>query len=86
MTKFASEACIMEVCGTAQYAPGYLNRQLITLLLDKSLGVPDSSFRELQVHFAVSLLHDREFETRRRSCSPDACLSLAEGAVLEYMI
>ena len=50
MRKFASNACIMEVCGTAQYAPGYLNRQLITLLLDKSLGVPDSSFRELQVH------------------------------------
>ena len=49
MNKFDSGACILEVCAVAQYSPGYLNRQLITLLLEKSLGVPDSSFRQLQV-------------------------------------
>ncbi len=51
MRKFDSGACILEVCEIAQYSPGYLNRQLITLLLKKSLGVPDSSFRQLQVPF-----------------------------------
>lgn len=49
MKKFDSDACILEVCAYAQHAPGYLNRQLITLLMDKCLGVPDESFRELQV-------------------------------------
>ena len=49
MTKFSSDAHILEVCEYARYAPGYLNRQLITLLMSKCLGVPDSAFRELQV-------------------------------------
>ena len=49
MKKFASDARILEVCALAQYAPGYLNRQLITLLMENCLGVPDDSFRELQV-------------------------------------
>ena len=49
MTKFSSDAQILEVCEYARYAPGYLNRQLITLLMSKCLGVPDSAFRELQV-------------------------------------
>ena len=49
MTKFSSNAQILEVCEYARYAPGYLNRQLITLLMTKRLGVPDSALRELQV-------------------------------------
>ena len=49
MTKFSSDAQILEVCEYARYAPGYLNRQLITLLMSKCLGLPDSAFRELQV-------------------------------------
>ena len=49
MTKFISDAQILEVCEYARYCPGYLNRQLITLLMSKCLGVSDSVFRELQV-------------------------------------
>ena len=56
MRKFDSDACILEVCAYAQHAPGYLNRQLITLLMDKCLGVPDESFRELQV-LSVTIVH-----------------------------
>ena len=54
MTKFASDARILEVCAHAQHAPGYLNRQFITLLMDKCLGVPDGAFRELQVPVCIS--------------------------------
>ena len=55
MTKFSSDAQILEVCEYARYAPGYLNRQLITLLMNKCLGVPDSAFRELQVPISERL-------------------------------
>ena len=49
MNKFEAAASLLEVCEVAKYAPGYLNRQIITLLGDRCLGVPDAAFKRLQV-------------------------------------
>lgn len=35
--------------GHSRFLPAYLNRQIISILYEKSLGVPDSAFEELQV-------------------------------------
>ena len=66
MTKFSSDAQILEVCEYARYAPGYLNRQLITLLMSKCLGVPNSAFRELQVPITVRVCRSKETAKGRK--------------------
>lgn len=50
MRKFETDADMLEICQFAKHAPGYLNRQIITLLMDKCLGVPDDVFKRLQVN------------------------------------
>ena len=49
MEKFMAEARKIEVVGFARYLPAFLNRQIISILFQKSLGVPDMVFQELQV-------------------------------------
>jgi hypothetical protein len=49
MSKFEAAATNLEVCNVARHTPGYLNRQIITILMHKCLGVPDSVIRGLQV-------------------------------------
>ncbi len=48
MNKFEAESKMLEVCCVASYVPGYLNRQIITILMEKCLGVPDAVFQQLQ--------------------------------------
>lgn len=49
MRKFEARAQKIEVVTVSRYLPAFLNRQIISILFQKSLGVPDSSFQELQV-------------------------------------
>ena len=57
MSKFEATSSLLEVCEVAKFAPGYLNRQVITLLGGRCLGVPDAVFKSLQVlpHSCVKL-------------------------------
>ena len=76
MTKFSSDAQILEVCEYARYAPGYLNRQLITLLMSKCLGVPDSAFRELQVPISENICRPKQVP-KYTSASKDVLITNA---------
>ena len=49
MHKFDAACRHLEVCAIAKHCPGFLNRQVITLLMASCLGVPDDAFRRLQV-------------------------------------
>lgn len=48
MNKFEATSNLLEVCEVAKFAVGYLNRQIITLLGDRCLGVRDAVFKSLQ--------------------------------------
>lgn len=49
MRKFEAKAKNLEVVGVSKYLPAFLNRQIISILFEKSLGVPNAAFQELQV-------------------------------------
>ncbi|KAG2218226.1 hypothetical protein INT45_000768 [Circinella minor] len=51
--KFKSESLMLEIANTAKFSCAHLNRQLITIL--SSLGVPDSSFLEIQQELITSV-------------------------------
>ncbi|EIE18524.1 RdRP-domain-containing protein, partial [Coccomyxa subellipsoidea C-169] len=53
MNKFEASAQMLEICDYARYVPGYLNRQIVTLLMQKCLGVPNSVFQRLQARTAL---------------------------------
>lgn len=55
MDKFQAAAKRLEVVGISRYLPAFLNRQIISILYQKSLGVPDRAFQELQVHTSCPL-------------------------------
>lgn len=55
MSKFEAESQMLEVCAVASHVPGYLNRQIITVLMDKCLGVPDTVFQQLQATIIILL-------------------------------
>lgn len=57
MNKFEADAQMLEICDCARYAPGFLNRQIVTLLMDKCLGVPDAIFQRLQVCTVIYLAY-----------------------------
>ncbi len=57
MNKFEASAQMLEICDYARYVPGYLNRQIVTLLMQNCLGVPDSVFQRLQARTALSNLN-----------------------------
>ncbi|KAJ7966178.1 RNA-dependent RNA polymerase [Quillaja saponaria] len=46
MDKFLSRHCTLEICSWTRFQPGFLNRQIITLL--STLDVPDEVFWEMQ--------------------------------------
>ncbi|EPS62146.1 hypothetical protein M569_12646, partial [Genlisea aurea] len=46
MKKFESEHAVLEICSWTKFLPGFLNRQIITLLT--ALGVPDDIFWNMQ--------------------------------------
>jgi hypothetical protein len=48
MNKFEAAPRQLEVCAIAKHCPGFLNRQILTLLMANCLGVPDAAFRQLQ--------------------------------------
>lgn len=49
MRKFEARSQRIEVVGISRYLPAFLNRQIISILFQKSLGVPNSAFQDLQV-------------------------------------
>ena len=53
MRKFEAKANRLEVVDTSKYLPAFLNRQIISILYSKSLGVPDAAFQELQVEASL---------------------------------
>lgn len=53
MNKFASNHSILEVCSWARFQPGFLNRQIVTLL--SALMVPDEIFWNMQNHMISKL-------------------------------
>jgi hypothetical protein len=57
MNKFEADAKMLEICDYARYAPGFLNRQIVTLLMEKCLGVPDGIFHRLQVCTVICLAY-----------------------------
>lgn len=50
MIKFDSERSNLEIVNWGRFMPGFLNRQIITLL--SNLGVPDQVFLDMQVSTA----------------------------------
>ena len=58
MEKFPCSACDLEICRPATWMPGFLNRQIITLL--STLGVDDRAFEVLQTSMLARLRRMRE--------------------------
>lgn len=85
MNKFESKHNTIEVCGWTRFQPGFLNRQIITLL--SALGVSDGIFWNMQnsmVSKLNQLLHDTEiaFDHLAASCSEQgntAAIMLSAG-------
>ena len=51
--KFKSESLMLEIANTAKFSCAHLNRQFVTIL--SSLGVPDSSFLDIQKELIASV-------------------------------
>ncbi|KAF0920038.1 hypothetical protein E2562_032612 [Oryza meyeriana var. granulata] len=85
MRKFESSHSVLEVVSWTKFQPGFLNRQIITLL--SSLNVPDAIFSQMQETMLFNLnniLSDRDvaFEVVTSSCAEDgntAALMLSAG-------
>ncbi|OMO61675.1 RNA-dependent RNA polymerase, eukaryotic-type [Corchorus capsularis] len=72
MNKFQSSHTTLEICSWTRFQPGFLNRQIITLL--STLGVPDDVFREMQTTMLSRLDKilvdaDAAFEVLTSSCA-----------------
>ncbi|XVE53622.1 hypothetical protein DITRI_Ditri03aG0017400 [Diplodiscus trichospermus] len=72
MTKFYSNHTTLEICSWTRFQPGFLNRQIITLL--STLGVPDEVFWEMQTTMVSKLDKilvdtDAAFEILTSSCA-----------------
>ncbi|GAB2284909.1 RNA dependent RNA polymerase [Dionaea muscipula] len=85
MNKFHSSHAVLEVCSWTRFQPGFLNRQIITLL--STLRVPDEIFWEMQ-EVMVSRLNqmlvnaDAAFDILTASCGEKgntAALMLCSG-------
>ncbi|GAB2284911.1 RNA dependent RNA polymerase [Dionaea muscipula] len=85
MNKFQSSHTVLEVCSWTRFQPGFLNRQIITLL--SSLSVPDEIFWEMQ-EVMISRLNqmlvnaDVAFDILTASCGDQgntAALMLSSG-------
>ncbi|XVE97429.1 hypothetical protein REPUB_Repub03eG0018700 [Reevesia pubescens] len=71
MIKFQSKHTTLEICSWTRFQPGFLNRQIITLL--STLGVPDEVFWEMQNTMVCKLNKiffdaDAAFEVLTSSC------------------
>ncbi|THU44667.1 hypothetical protein C4D60_Mb02t09780 [Musa balbisiana] len=85
MNKFESNHTILEVVSWTRFQPGFLNRQIVTLL--SSLKVPDSVFERMQDSMILKLnqiLHDTDvaFEILTTSCAEQgntAAMMLSAG-------
>ncbi|KAG8051760.1 hypothetical protein GUJ93_ZPchr0001g32555 [Zizania palustris] len=85
MRKFESNHSVLEVVAWTRFQPGFLNRQIITLL--SSLNVPDAMFSQMQETMLSNLnniLSDRDvaFEVVTTSCAEHgntAALMLSAG-------
>uniref|UniRef100_A0A0D9V1N7 RNA-dependent RNA polymerase n=1 Tax=Leersia perrieri TaxID=77586 RepID=A0A0D9V1N7_9ORYZ len=85
MRKFESKHSVLEVVSWTKFQPGFLNRQIITLL--SSLNVPDAIFSQMQETMLSNLnniLSDRDvaFEVVTSSCVENentAALMLSAG-------
>ncbi|XXG55897.1 hypothetical protein AAC387_Pa03g3456 [Persea americana] len=85
MTKFASDHTILEVVSWTRFQPGFLNRQILTLL--SALGVPDIVFLKMQESMVCKLNQilkntDVAFEVLTTSCSEQgnsAAIMLSAG-------
>ncbi|KAL0729941.1 hypothetical protein Bca4012_026034 [Brassica carinata] len=85
MDKFHSKHTILEICSWTRFQPGFLNRQIITLL--SVLGVPDEIFWDMQetmLHKLNRILDDTDvaFEVLTASCAEQgntAAIMLSAG-------
>uniref|UniRef100_A0A1J3CRZ2 RNA-dependent RNA polymerase n=1 Tax=Noccaea caerulescens TaxID=107243 RepID=A0A1J3CRZ2_NOCCA len=85
MKKFMSKHTILEICSWTRFQPGFLNRQIITLL--SVLGVPDEIFWDMQESMLYKLnriLDDTDvaFEVLTASCAEQgntAAIMLSAG-------
>lgn len=85
MKKFDSNHTILEICSWTRFQPGFLNRQIVTLL--SALEVPDDVFwrmQELMVSRLDRILEDTDmaFDVLTASCSDQgntASVMLAAG-------
>ncbi|KAK7351391.1 hypothetical protein VNO77_10806 [Canavalia gladiata] len=72
MNKFQSTHTTLEICAWTRFQPGFLNRQIITLL--SALGVPDEIFWKMQEAMLLrlnQLLQDADiaFDVLTKSCA-----------------
>ncbi|KAG5048419.1 hypothetical protein JHK85_009522 [Glycine max] len=72
MNKFQSTHNILEICAWTRFQPGFLNRQIITLL--SALGVPDEIFWQMQAAMLLKLNQmlvdaDIAFDVLTKSCA-----------------
>ncbi|KFK40016.1 rna-dependent rna polymerase 6 [Arabis alpina] len=85
MNKFHSNHTILEICSWTRFQPGFLNRQIITLL--SVLGVPDEVFWDMQETMLGKLNRilddiDVAFEVLTASCAEQgntAAIMLSAG-------
>jgi RNA-dependent RNA polymerase len=85
MNKFQSNHTILEICSWTRFQPGFLNRQIITLL--SALNVPDAVFwkmQELMVSKLNQMLVDSDvaFDVLTASCAEQgnvAAIMLSAG-------
>ncbi|KAM0932075.1 putative RNA-directed RNA polymerase [Dioscorea sansibarensis] len=85
MNKFESSHNVLEVASWTRFQPGFLNRQIVTLL--SSLGVPDNVFARMQDSMISKLNQmlidvDVAFEVLTTSCSEQgnvAAMMLSAG-------
>ncbi|KAJ0965027.1 hypothetical protein J5N97_026165 [Dioscorea zingiberensis] len=85
MNKFESSHNVLEVASWTRFQPGFLNRQIVTLL--SSLGVPDNVFARMQDSMIFKLNQmlidvDVAFEVLTTSCSEEgnvAAMMLSAG-------
>ncbi|XP_057959968.1 RNA-dependent RNA polymerase 6 [Malania oleifera] len=85
MNKFRSDHTILEVCSWTRFQPGFLNRQIVTLL--SALNVPDEIFWKMQTHMIYRLEEmlvnaDVAFDVLMASCAEQghtAAIMLSAG-------
>lgn len=85
MNKFKSTHTILEICSWTRFQPGFLNRQIITLL--STLNVPDETFWNMQTTMTSKLDRmlvdtDAAFDVLMESCADQgnaAAIMLSAG-------